>query len=67
MIDAHLHLPGSLLYRRHGVDLMDCASLDAYRAALLAHRADSAILRGFGWSQRLFQESPAQLPGFCTF
>ena len=67
MIGAHLHLPGSLLYGRHGVDLMDCASLDAYQSALLSHRTDRAILRGFGWSQRLFQESPGAMSRFLHF
>lgn len=66
--DAHLHLPGSLLYQRHGVNLMGCSTLDEYRENLRAFpAAGQTMLRGFGWSQRLFQDTPGALNAFVSF
>ena len=45
-IDSHLHLPGSLLYRLHGVELLDCASLEDCQRALEGHTGGSADSSG---------------------
>ena len=66
-IDSHLHLPGSLLYRLHGVELLDCASLEDCQRALEGHTGGSAALRGFGWSQMAIQEDPQALLRFQDF
>jgi len=66
-IDTHLHLPGSMLYQRHGVDLMSCSSISDYCQALERHSGDQAPLRGFGWSQTVFQSAPSALPDFQAF
>ena len=66
-IDAHLHLPGSLLYQRHGVDLMGAGSLSDYQTILQRFSAGAGILRGFGWSQRVFQDAPGALHLFQQF
>lgn len=65
--DTHLHLPGSYLYERHGVNLMGCESLEACREKLLHAGTDGAVLRGFGWNQSLFEEDPGALPAFQSF
>ena len=66
-VDSHMHLPGSQLYRRHGVYLMECTTLAEYQRALLPHRNDQGILRGFGWNQQVFQEDPAALAQLRRF
>lgn len=66
-IDTHLHLPGSTLYQRHGVDLMSCSSFSDYCQALERHSGDHAPLRGFGWSQTVFQSAPSALSDFQAF
>ena len=66
-MDTHLHLPGSFLYERHGVNLMGCDSLDAYRDKLLCAKHNGKVLRGFGWNQRIFQQDTSALPAFQTF
>ena len=65
--DSHMHLPGSLLYQRCGVDLMDCSSLEEYRQRLRAVRPGRQVLRGFGWSQQLFQNAPGAAEAFFSF
>lgn len=65
--DSHLHLPGSFLYRRHGVELMGCASLGDCRKALESHSGAGTALRGFGWNQMILQDDPQALPGFQAF
>lgn len=66
-VDSHLHLPGSFLYQRHGIDLMDCASAADCRRALEAHSGAGTVLRGFGWNQMIFQDDPQALPGLQAF
>lgn len=66
-IDSHLHLPGSFLYRRHGVELMDCGSAADCRRALEARSGAKNALRGFGWNQMIFQDDPQALPGLQAF
>ena len=66
-IDTHLHLPGSYLYERHGVNLMDCDSLASYQQKLLHADHNGKVLRGFGWNQRIFQQDDGALPAFQTF
>lgn len=66
-VDSHLHLPGSFLYRRHGVELMDCGNLADCCRALEAHSGARTALRGFGWNQMIFQDDPQALPSFQTF
>lgn len=67
LIDAHLHLPGSLLYQRHGVNLMGSQSLADYQALLCRHKDDRSALRGFGWNQSVFQDDPSALPSLQAF
>ena len=66
-IDTHLHLPGSLLYQRHGVDLMGAEGLPDYQRLLQPFAAGTGTLRGFGWSQRVFQDAPDSLTRFQQF
>lgn len=66
-IDGHLHLPGSLLYQRHGVDLMGEGSISDYQTILQRFSVGTGTLRGFGWSQRVFQDVPGALSRFQQF
>ena len=66
-VDSHLHLPGSQLYQRYGINLMGLPDLPACETALWEHRQDQGVLRGFGWSQRLFQKDKQALEKFRLF
>ena len=58
-VDAHLHIPGDLLYKKFGVLLYDCASMDALLSVLAKERETQKnfpCIRGYGWNYDMFAE-----------
>lgn len=58
-VDAHLHIPGDLLYAKFGVLLYDCCSMDEL-LSFLAEKRNSmktySCIRGYGWNYDIFSQ-----------
>lgn len=59
-VDAHLHIPGDLLYRKYGILCYDCKSeeeLISLVEQFYQNNKQCKCIRGFGWSYNIIAEN----------
>ncbi len=59
-VDAHLHIPGDLLYEKYGIVCFDCDSYEELISSVenfYQNNKQCKCIRGFGWNYNIFADN----------